>query len=101
MENKYELVLVINSDKYQDVLESVGKLFSLNKAKINSKEEWGLKQLAYTIEGQTNANYVIFNISLSPTVSGKLQQQLNIEEGVIRYLMVTLEDDKAEVVSEK
>lgn len=88
MENNYELVLVINTDKYKDVLASVEKLLKLNKAELENKDEWGVKALAYTIDGQSNANYVIFKIKLSPAVASKLQQQLNIEDGVLRYLMI-------------
>ena len=89
MENNYELVLVISTENYKDVLASVEKLLKLNKAEVVNKDEWGVKPLAYLIAGHKNANYVIFNIKLNPAVSSKLQQQLNIEDGVLRYLMVT------------
>jgi small subunit ribosomal protein S6 len=99
MENNYELVLVIDTEKYKDVLASVEKLLKLNKAEVEDKNEWGVKSLAYSISGQTNANYVIFNVKLNPAVAGKLQQQLNIEDGVLRYLMIT--PDKEVEVQEK
>ncbi|HMS32154.1 MAG TPA: 30S ribosomal protein S6 [Candidatus Saccharibacteria bacterium] len=101
MGSKYELVLVINTEKYQGVLESVDKLLKLNKARVEGRDEWGVKPLAYAIDGQKSANYVIFDIDINSAVAGKLQQQLNIEEGVIRYLMTTPERKEVEETDDK
>ncbi|MFS4482031.1 30S ribosomal protein S6 [Hyunsoonleella sp. 2307UL5-6] len=93
--NHYETVFILNpvlSDdqiketvkKYEDFLVSKG-------AKMISKENWGLKKLAYPIQNKKSGFYHLFEYQVAGEVIEPLEVEFRRDERFMRYLTVALD----------
>ncbi|MAR97903.1 MAG: 30S ribosomal protein S6 [Formosa sp.] len=93
--NNYETVFILNpvlSDvqiketvkKYEDFLVSKG-------AKMVSKEDWGLKKLAYPIQNKKSGFYHLFEFTCSGDLITSLEIEFRRDERFMRYLTVKLD----------
>lgn len=88
----YELALVfspeIGESGVQNEVEEFKKLIATADGEVFSEDHLGLKDLAYTINKQSQGHYVILNFK-SPTDKIKdLEKTLNIHQAVLRYLII-------------
>jgi len=67
--------------------------------KIEKQEYWGLRGLAYRIKKNRKGHYVLLNINAPATAVIELERQLKINEDVLRYLTVKV--DQFDVSSNK
>lgn len=91
MEKLYELTVLLHPDLEIDLekpLAKVEKIITDNGGKVVNKDNWGKKKLAYPIQKQDFAVYVLLEVSIAPANANKVQSLLNITDEVIRYLMV-------------
>ena len=64
----YELVFVVHPDQSEQVPAMIDKykaLISAGNGKIHRLEDWGRRQLAYSIQKIHKAHYVLINIECS------------------------------------
>ncbi|MFC1790446.1 30S ribosomal protein S6 [Patescibacteria group bacterium] len=89
---KYELVLLIDSQKGRDqakeAVVEVEKLLSSLKGKVEETTDWGEKELAYKIKKAANAFFFLVQFSINPTKLPDLEKKLRLMENIIRYLIV-------------
>jgi small subunit ribosomal protein S6 len=91
----YEVAIVLHPDleiDLENVLKKVEKIFTDLGAKINKKDNWGKKKLAYKINKQDWGIYVFYEIEIDPAKTRDINNRLRITEEVIRYLIVSIED---------
>ena len=92
----YESVLVFRQDltepqvkekaaKFTDTIKELG-------GSVKSTEFWGLKNLAYIVRKNRKAHYVMLNIELSGAQITELERRCRIDEDVIRFLNVRVEE---------
>src|ERR1700739_2403445 len=67
--------------------------------KIEKQEYWGLRGLAYRIKKNRKGHYVLLNINAPSAAVIELERQLKINEDVLRYLTVKV--DQFDVSSSK
>jgi small subunit ribosomal protein S6 len=67
--------------------------------KIEKQEYWGLRGLAYRIKKNRKGHYVLLNINAPASAVIELERQLKINEDVLRYLTVKV--DQFDVSSNK
>ena len=88
----YELTLVLNATLEKTVLEKllakIKKLVTETGGKIVKEEEWGKRVLAYPLKKQTEGLYYFWELSLEKKASPAIANKLQMEENVLRYLMV-------------
>ncbi len=93
--NHYETVFILNPvlsdtqiketvEKYEDFLVSRG-------AKMISKEDWGLKKLAYPIQNKKSGFYHLFEFTVDGEVINPLEVEFRRDERFMRYLTVKLD----------
>jgi small subunit ribosomal protein S6 len=93
--NHYETVFILNPvlsdtqiketvEKYEDFLVSRG-------AKMISKEDWGLKKLAYPIQNKKSGFYHLFEYTVDGEVIAPLEVEFRRDERFMRYLTVKLD----------
>ena len=93
--NHYETVFILNpvlSDeqiketvkKYEDFLVSKG-------AEMISKEDWGLKKLAYPIQKKKSGFYHLFEFKVDGEAIQPLELDFRRDERMMRYLTVKLD----------
>jgi len=64
--------------------------------KIEKQEYWGLRGLAYRIKKNRKGHYVLLNINAPSKAVIELERQLKINEDVLRYITVKVDQfDKA------
>ena len=88
---KYELVCIVHPDldetAFNGVVEKIKGWVVETSGSIDKVEVWGRKRLAYPIKKQREGQYILFNISLEPTATAPLDQNLRFLEPVIRYML--------------
>ena len=93
--NHYETVFILNPvlsedqiketvQKYEDFLVSRG-------AKMISKENWGLKKLAYPIQNKKSGFYHLFEYTSEGEAVNDLETEFKRDERFMRYLSVSLD----------
>ena len=92
----YESVLVFRQDLTEpQVKEKAAKFTEIIKelgGDVKSTEFWGLKNLAYIIRKNRKAHYVMMNIELDGSQIAELERRSRIDEDVIRFLNVRVEE---------
>ena len=67
--NNYETVFILNpvlsEDQIKETVQKYEKFLTSKGAKIISKEDWGLKKLAYPIQNKKSGFYHLFNTLLN------------------------------------
>lgn len=92
----YESVLVFRQDLTEpQVKDKAAKFTEIIKelgGDVKSTEFWGLKNLAYIIRKNRKAHYVMLNIELPGNQITELERRARIDEDVIRYLNVRVDE---------
>ena len=90
--NKFEVVLILNPDLATNTLNKEVDNFKsrLNtlSAKIINEENWGLRDLSYTINKYKKAFYRFFQIESSGSIVKEISKELNQSENLIRYIFI-------------
>lgn len=90
--NSYALTLVLKPDleenKRKELLESVKKRFTAEQGKIEKEDLWGVRDLAYPLKKNTKGYFAHFEIQANPKDAKGLDKSLDLEEDVLRYLLV-------------
>lgn len=92
---EYELTVLIHPDLEADlepVLKKVRAVVTDGGGTIKKEDNWGKKRLMYKIAGEEFANYTYMEIELPAEANARVQQTLNITEGVLRYLLVSVDE---------
>lgn len=93
--NHYETVFILNpvlSD--EQIAETVKKFEDFlikNGAKMVSKENWGLKKLAYPIQHKKSGFYHLFDFTAPGEAITPYEQEFKRDERIMRFLTVRLD----------
>jgi small subunit ribosomal protein S6 len=97
VDKKYELMLVLQPELLESATEKKLKDFEKyleeNGGKVEMKDNWGKKKLAYKIGKYDAGTYIVYNVSLPTTFNKELDEHMRIDKDIIRFLHVTLKDD--------
>lgn len=92
----YEHVFLARQDLAQaqvDALaETATKIIEDNGGKVVRTETWGLRNIAYRIAKNRKAHYVTLDFDAPPTVVAELERQTQINEDVIRYMTIKVDE---------
>lgn len=94
---QYEVGIILHPDLEIDLERATGKVETIITGlggKIENKDSWGKRKLAYPIKKQDWGLYVFLQISIDPANVQQLDNSLRITDEVIRYIIVSLEDVK-------
>jgi len=95
---KYELTLMVagsaTAAKKKSVNQLIEKTVKVFGGKITKNEDWGELELAYQIEKRKTGVFLHFVLELGKASAKTLTQKLNLENDVLRYLLVKQEGKK-------
>ena len=94
MNNKYEVMFIINPELGEDGIKAVSEKFKamLEAAgKVEAYAEWGKRRLAYPIQDLTEGYYVLATFEAAPTFPAELERVFKITDGILRYLVTRCE----------
>ncbi len=94
IQNSYETVLVISLklgdegvaamvQKFKDLIET--------NATLESVDEWGKRRLAYLINKEAEAYYVLYNFKSDADFPAELDRIYKITDGILRSLIIKKE----------
>lgn len=97
VDKKYELMLVLQPELLESATEKKLKDFEKyleeNGGKVEMKDNWGKKKLAYKIGKYDAGTYVVLNVTLPTSFNKELDEHVRIDKDIIRFLHISLKDD--------
>src|SRR3569833_1448010 len=92
----YEHVFHARQDLAQAQVDALAematKIIEEGNGKVVKTETWGLRSLAYRIAKNRKAHYVMLDIDAPTGVVAELERQLNINEDIIRFMTVRVDE---------
>ncbi len=94
--NKFEAVLILNPDlatntMNNEINEFKSKL-NTHSAKIINEENWGLRDLSYSINKYKKAFYRFFQLETTGSIVKEISKELNQSENLLRYIFIKVEN---------
>jgi len=91
----YENIFIARQDisttQVEALADSFANLVAENGGKVEKREYWGLRNLAYRIKKNRKGHYVLFNLEAPPAAVSELERNMRINEDVLRYLTIRVE----------
>ena len=92
----YEHLFLARQDLSQSQVDALAatatEIVEQGQGKVTKTETWGLKNLAYKIDRNRKAHFVLLNIDASGSVVEELERQSRINEDIIRYMTVRVDE---------
>ena len=84
----YEFTVVLRPETAEGVVQKVKETLEKFGVSIVSEDPWGLKKLAYEIDGETSGYYFFANIESPPESVEKIISEFRLMADVMRYMFV-------------
>ena len=94
--NKYESIIIIGSSVEEEGIKSLIEKFTNlinSEGKVESVQEMGRRKLAYEIDKNKEANYVLFNFEAKPELIAELERNYRITDEVIKFIVVRKDEN--------
>ena len=100
--NRYELTYIIDTtledSARKELIEKVSGVITANGGEVEKVDEtWGKRRLAYAINYKTEGWYVLVTFKADPQLPRELERNLEINENVLRYLVVKLVEKQSHI----
>ena len=96
--NSYETMFIVNPTiSEDDVKATVEKFTALiaGNGTVGEVNEWGKRRLAYPINDIPEGYYVLVNFTSASDFPAELDRRYNIDENIMRGIVIRLEQKKA------
>ena len=101
MSNIYETTIIVKPDLANDQMKSfvssVDQFFSDNSISIGYKEDWGIKNLKFSINKYSKGSFKFMRFISSPEFPKKLDSFLKFNSDCLRFLITKSTDDIEEI----
>ena len=88
----YELLLVIrptlDNTAAITLSKEIGELLEKNESAITGTNVWGRRKLAYPIDNQIEATYILLKCQITPSRLPEIEFSLKLNESLLRYMVV-------------
>ncbi len=91
--NKYELTVILRNTTAESLKEKVKEILEKFQVKILEEDTWGVKKLAYEIDGEREGTYLLFNIEAPTESIDKIISEFRINADILRYLFVKVKSE--------
>ncbi len=90
--NEYEMLYILHprltEDGIEQSVERVSGLITSNGGEVLTVDNWGRRRLAYPIKHELDGTYVLTTFKAPPTGTRPVEQQMQIAEDILRYLLI-------------
>ena len=90
----YEIVFMVHPDQSEQVpamIERYKSIIEADEGKIHRLEDWGRRQLAYSIDNLVKAHYVMLNVECGQKVLTELVDGFRFNDAVLRHMVIARE----------
>lgn len=90
----YEIVFLVypdQSDQVPQMIERYSRMVTDRGGHIHRLEDWGRRQLAYSIDKLHKAHYVLMNVECDAEALNEIQHAFRFNDAVLRNLVVRRE----------
>jgi small subunit ribosomal protein S6 len=91
----YENVFIARQDisgqQVDALADTFTQLIAENGGEVKKREYWGLRNLSYRMRKNRKGHYVLMNIAAPPAAIAELERTMRINEDVIRYLTLRVD----------
>ncbi|MCC7197336.1 30S ribosomal protein S6 [Candidatus Peregrinibacteria bacterium] len=95
---KYELMLIVDPEigldsikkRLDDVTKMITKKGKEAKGEIFFQDDWGMRDLSYSIKKRTKGYYMVFDFTCEPALIKDFDRTLRLENDVLRHMIITL-----------
>ena len=97
--NSYECLFIVDVTKGDEACDAtVNKFLSMIEAnaEVVDVAKWGKRRLAYPINDMPEGYYVVATFKTEPAFPAELERVFNIDETIMRSMIIRLEYDAAE-----
>lgn len=88
----YELTVMLdprlNKEQKDKILAKIKTWIKQSKGKVTDEAEWGIRALAYPIDKFKEAFYCLFTLETEGNLDKILQEKVELESEILRYLLV-------------
>ncbi len=92
----YECVFIVRNDvtqqQVEDIANGITSLIESEEGSIKKREYWGLRNLAYRVKKNRKGHYMLLGIETKPEIIKEVERQLNLNEDVLRFLTLRVEE---------
>lgn len=91
----YEIVFLVHPDQSPQVgpmLERYRAMIENSGGKIHRLEDWGRRQLAYSIQKLHKAHYILINIECDQKTIEELQSNFRFNDAILRELILVRDE---------
>ncbi|UYZ84203.1 30S ribosomal protein S6 [Entomomonas sp. E2T0] len=87
----YEIVFLVHPDQSEQVpgmVDRYKKIIEEDGGKVHRHEDWGRRQLAYSINNVHKAHYVLLNVECGAKALAEIEDNFRYNDAVIRNLII-------------
>lgn len=87
----YEIVFLVHPDQSEQVpgmVERYKKIIEEDGGKVHRHEDWGRRQLAYSINNVHKAHYILLNVECGDKALAEIEDNFRYNDAVIRSLII-------------
>lgn len=87
----YEIVLIIHpdyGDQIASILQRYTDIVTNSNGKVHRVENWGRRQLSYTIKKMNKAYYILLNIEISQDILDELSNDFKFNVVILRNIII-------------
>jgi small subunit ribosomal protein S6 len=100
MKRLYELAFIVRMDPNQAVIDETVQQVKAwveegDLGEVIGMDQWGQRRLAYEIDGQRDGFYVFMHANIDPAALPELEENLKLNNAVLRYMLVREESSEA------
>ncbi|QCI20683.1 30S ribosomal protein S6 [Buchnera aphidicola (Brachycaudus cardui)] len=96
----YEIIFMVHpdqSDKIPLLIEKYKKIIHENSGTIHRLEDWGRRQLSYSINKLHKAHYVLMNIEVMPKTINILETDFRFNNIILRNMIMSMKKSITEL----
>jgi small subunit ribosomal protein S6 len=94
----YEVMFIskkaLGEDGFSVVSGLVAECITKLGGEVTKNMEWGRRKFAYPINKEVEGFYRVLNFEFDPKKVSSLKEKLNLIEGVLRYMITSIEERK-------
>ena len=98
IQRTYEVMFIVDTDVSDDEItrlnDNLQQIVTDQGGTITKNENMGRRKLAYPIGRKTEGHYVLFEIDGSGREIAELERRMRVNDQVIRYITVRVDEDR-------